>query len=297
VHVTSPAYLFPPSEHVLYAPEPLHGRQRALQSCQVCPFALPVNGADLAMTRDLIAEIPYLVALSTYLSWTILFVVGHIRDVLAKLFWGGTHPAAKAAPGYAELRQDYEDFYTRRAYYRVIDCFERPVVSAPGRTLTIKMRSSKPGQQQAPQLTGETRTVINLGSYNYLGFASQVCVARCAGCTCACQVAGEGLLAPPFKLVHTKRSDGRAQVQGMLQHRGVTARALHASAPYRMCAAHCKHDRQVTSARRPSFLQRVRSFPQRISPQAAKLGSAANHRRSARPCTCRRKACKMASAF
>ena len=130
------------------------------------------------MTRDLIAEIPFLVALSTYLSWTLLFVVGHIRDLLANLFWGGTHAAARSERGYADLRQSYEDFYTRRAYYRVIECFNRPVSSAPGRVMDILMRSGKPGQMKSPDYTGETRTVVNLGSYNYLGFASQVRSAR-----------------------------------------------------------------------------------------------------------------------
>jgi serine palmitoyltransferase len=124
--------------------------------------------------RDLVAEIPFFVALSTYLSWTLLFLIGHVRDLLAKLFWGGTHAASKAEKGYAELRQDYEDFYTRRAYKRVIECFERPVASAPGRTMDIIMRSGKLGQMEALQPNGEIRTVVNMGSYNYLGFASQV---------------------------------------------------------------------------------------------------------------------------
>ena len=130
--------------------------------------------APLATMRDLIAEIPYLVALSTYLSWTMLFLIGHVRDLFAKLFWGGTHPQAKPLPGYAELRQDYEDFYTRRAYYRVSSCFNRPVCSAPDRTMAVVMRTETPGMQHEQKPTGETRTVINLGSYNYLGFASSV---------------------------------------------------------------------------------------------------------------------------
>lgn len=124
--------------------------------------------------RDLIKEIPLLVAFSTYLSWTLLFLIGHIRDALAR-FWGGTHN--KVERGYAALRQDYEDFYQRRAYYRVIGCFNRPVVSAPTRVLDLLIRTGKPAMpEQVP--TGETRTVINLGSYNYLGFASQVRRAR-----------------------------------------------------------------------------------------------------------------------
>jgi hypothetical protein len=138
--------------------------------------------------RDLIAEIPFLVALSTYLSWTLLFFFGHVRDLLAKLFWGGTHPTSKAEHGYAQLRQDYEDFYTRRAYYRVVECFERPLVSSPGRVMDVIIRSGKPGMMEHQKPTGEIRKVINLGSYNYLGFASQVrrSSRRCC-CCCGCR--------------------------------------------------------------------------------------------------------------
>ena len=64
--------------------------------------------------KDPLSDIPFNVAVCSYLSWTVMFVVGHIRDVLAKLFWGGTHPAGAQEKGYAPLRQDYEDFYTRR---------------------------------------------------------------------------------------------------------------------------------------------------------------------------------------
>lgn len=123
--------------------------------------------------RDLIKEIPLNVAFYTYWSWTLLFLVGHIRDALAQLFFGGTHKESKLQKGYAPLRQDYEDFYTRRAYYRVIRCFNRPVSSAPTRVIDIVMHNGKPATpEQTP--AGHKRTAINLGSYNYLGFASQV---------------------------------------------------------------------------------------------------------------------------
>jgi serine palmitoyltransferase len=123
--------------------------------------------------RDLTKEIPLFVAYSTHLSWALLFLIGHIRDALAQLFFGGTHKENRIEKGYAALRQDYEDFYTRRAYYRVIGCFNRPVTSAPTRVIDIVMRTGKPAMpEQTP--TGEQRKAINLGSYNYLGFASLV---------------------------------------------------------------------------------------------------------------------------
>jgi serine palmitoyltransferase len=119
-------------------------------------------------------DIPLGAALSTYFSWTVLFSVGHIRDFLAALLWGNHNQEAMGAkPGYAPLRQDYEDFYTRRAYSRVIECFSRPVSGPPDRVITVVMRHQAKGLG-APVPTGEHRPCINLGSYNYLGFANQV---------------------------------------------------------------------------------------------------------------------------
>lgn len=46
-------------------------------------------------------------------SWTVLFIFGHIRDLLQPLL-GKRRPKK----GYAPIRQSYEDFYTRRMYYR-----------------------------------------------------------------------------------------------------------------------------------------------------------------------------------
>lgn len=121
-------------------------------------------------------EVPFLVALCTYWSWTVLFLVGHVRDILARLLWRGAHQGVGGSDdekGYAPLRQDYEDFYTRRAYYRVVECFSRPVYGPPDRVMPVALRRTTDVLSE-PKETGELRQCINLGSYNYLGFASQV---------------------------------------------------------------------------------------------------------------------------
>lgn len=120
---------------------------------------------------------PFIVALCTYWSFTVLFIVGHVRDALNKWFWphSGCSRADKCSEkGYAPLRQDYEDFYTRRAYYRVLECFSRPIYGPPDRVIDVALRI-QPTVTKVPKETGELRKCINLGSYNYLGFASQVC--------------------------------------------------------------------------------------------------------------------------
>eukprot|EP00898_Chlorokybus_atmophyticus_P007752 jgi/Chlat1/7979/Chrsp7S00628 len=86
--------------------------------------------------------IPYFAALTTYLSYGLLF-------------------------GYAPICRDYEDFYTRRLYGRIKDCWNRPISSAPDAWITVELRD------KADNRTGEGRRCLNLGSYNYLGFAAQ----------------------------------------------------------------------------------------------------------------------------
>lgn len=120
-------------------------------------------------------EVPLFTALCTYWSWTVLFLVGHVRDALAKWFWRDA-ASKRTERGYAPLRQDYEDFYTRRAYYRVVECFSRPVYGPPDRVINVALRRTS-DVTKMPKETGERRKCINLGSYNYLGFASQV---RCS---------------------------------------------------------------------------------------------------------------------
>ena len=80
-------------------------------------------------------------------------------------------PQRKLPPNVAPIRQDYEDFYTRRMFYRIHDCWNRPLGSAPDAYVDVLDRT--PVRGQAPlTLTGASTRALNLGSYNYLGFAA-----------------------------------------------------------------------------------------------------------------------------
>lgn len=109
---------------------------------------------------------PLKTALSTYMIWTTLFLLGHLRDFLRKILY--RKPGKK---GYAPIRNDYEDFYTRRLYYRCHDCWNRPIRSAPTNWIDVMERTKVNGQNPL-DLTGNTIRCLNLGSYNYLGFAA-----------------------------------------------------------------------------------------------------------------------------
>lgn len=108
---------------------------------------------------------PFVAAFTTLTTWMFMFLFGHLRDLFRKRF---ARPKSK---GYAPIRQDYEDFYTRRMYYRMHDCWNRPIASAPDAWIDVMERTAPHGQA-ALEVTGNTKRCLNLSSYNYLGFAA-----------------------------------------------------------------------------------------------------------------------------
>jgi len=148
--------------------------------------------------------IPFFVAWTTYLGYAVLIFVGHIRDFCARFFQKGrylaqarrnTYPSDDIIH-YAPLLKSFENFYTKRLYHRIQDCFNRPLASSPGANVQMLERISLDGNktmrvlgslrnvnndEAQVYLQGDhystvnddhvTRSCLNLGSYNYLGFA------------------------------------------------------------------------------------------------------------------------------
>jgi serine palmitoyltransferase len=154
-------------------------------------------------------------AFTTYLGYAVLIMFGHLRDFFGtRIFRNSrymmtssekakTTVAASSDGGYSVLLKSWENFYTRRMYHRIQDCFNRPVgaggasagnmevyvreSSDNNKTLGIKFdddhQQQSPTKIQEPGVTfvnpsdkvdaqgNVTRTCLNLGSYNYLGFA------------------------------------------------------------------------------------------------------------------------------
>lgn len=148
--------------------------------------------------------IPFFAAWTTYLGYAVLIFVGHVRDFCAKIFRNGRYIANRKDTGcpaddirfYAPLLKSFENFYTKRLYHRIQDCFNRPLASSPGAKVNVLERISYNGNktmqvlgqlcnlsQEDARLYTEgrhyatvsgdrvTRECLNLGSYNYLGFA------------------------------------------------------------------------------------------------------------------------------
>lgn len=204
-------------------------------------------------------HIPFFAAMTTYLGYTVLIFIGHLRDVCASIFRSGryyrnnhnnsnntavsadTYKSQQARDTssrttnvlitakstqqrkqkqkqtqvqelpkptgpfpsdnlglYAPLLKSWENFYTRRLYHRIQDCFNRPIASRPGAAIRVLERVSWDGnktmevlgsldnletlRQRDEYTRGEhfvlsepsdrvSRACLNLGSYNYLGFA------------------------------------------------------------------------------------------------------------------------------
>lgn len=110
-------------------------------------------------------EITWWAAIFTYMGYGILTVFGIIRDTYS------TYCTKKFSTrkGYAPLLSDYEDFYARRLYRRIHDCWNRPISSCPGAEIDVMEREHTANGVDL-ELTGTTRRCLNLGSYNYLGF-------------------------------------------------------------------------------------------------------------------------------
>ena len=115
-------------------------------------------------------EPPYYFLLTTYISYLILIVFGHVRDFFGKRFRRQHYSHLQEKDGYAPLNSDFDNFYTRRLKMRINDCFSRPTTGVPGRFITLLDRKSDDGNNTF-KMTGTTTETLNLSSYNYLGFA------------------------------------------------------------------------------------------------------------------------------
>ncbi len=115
-------------------------------------------------------EPPYYFLLTTYISYLILIVFGHVRDFFGKRFRKHHYSHLQEKDGYAPLNSDFDNFYTRRLKMRINDCFSRPITGVPGRFITLLDRTSDDGNNTF-KLTGTSTETLNMSSYNYLGFA------------------------------------------------------------------------------------------------------------------------------
>jgi len=102
--------------------------------------------------------------LTIYFSYGLLFLVGQIRDMIDFLLCRRGESGTKE--GYKQLTSGFDAFYRRRLYNRIHDCWGRPICSNAGPRITLLKRE---GKAVTDKVQGNA---VNLGSYNYLGFAT-----------------------------------------------------------------------------------------------------------------------------
>lgn len=119
------------------------------------------------------------VIMVTLLNYATLMFFGYFRDCFRYVFpssqqsKGTDKSTVKHKYDLHPMVKGFEDFYIRRLYGRVHDCWGRPVSSRPGSWIDVydiesQTHFNSPGIQWK---NSEPISALNLGSYNYLGFA------------------------------------------------------------------------------------------------------------------------------
>lgn len=126
-------------------------------------------------------QIPWRILLVTYWGFFWLWVVGLINEYATQIYLKITKKKSRHATreGFAPLVSDFNYFYMRHMYGIVRDCWDRPIGSRPGATFEYLERYGV-NKNEYFVLTGERKEVLNLSSYNYLGFAehNDECVSK-----------------------------------------------------------------------------------------------------------------------
>ncbi|XP_066550214.1 serine palmitoyltransferase 2 [Amia ocellicauda] len=118
-------------------------------------------------------ETPMIVAVLTYMGYGILTLFGYLRDFMREWKIEKCHIARERdeQKDFVPLYQDFENFYTRNLYMRIRDSWNRPICSVPGAKFDLVERVSHDYNWTFKYTGKVVKDVINMGSYNYLGFA------------------------------------------------------------------------------------------------------------------------------
>ena len=145
-------------------------------------FFAPGGGKD-ASKLPIEEQIPLLTLLSfiwCHVLCSIFNWIGQYYDWIHDYFFPD-NPSAMCyvKPGYGPLAPGKDYFFFRRYFWRIRCLWERPVLTAPGATIRVQLREGQgescvEGHTLNP-IEGQHVEVVNLASYNYLGFADGSC--------------------------------------------------------------------------------------------------------------------------
>lgn len=112
-------------------------------------------------------EISMFTIITSYVSLLMFVIFNYIRESYRSYF---PHKNTLTKPGYAPLMKDFDDYWNRRFYRRIRDLWNRPIDSRPSRVIGVMERVSHDFNATF-EFTGKIIPAVNMGSYNYLGFA------------------------------------------------------------------------------------------------------------------------------
>eukprot|EP00929_Paragymnodinium_shiwhaense_P102864 TRINITY_DN6608_c0_g2_i1.p1 TRINITY_DN6608_c0_g2~~TRINITY_DN6608_c0_g2_i1.p1 ORF type:complete len:1098 (+),score=388.63 TRINITY_DN6608_c0_g2_i1:93-3386(+) len=120
-------------------------------------------------------KMSFSVELANYIGYIYLFVMGVSREYIVRfLAMVSGNPLYQNYVARERWTTGWVDFYLNHCYADVVECFQRPIASAPDATVGVCRRSRVGGTLFGPlnkyELTGEVTKCVNLSSYNYLGF-------------------------------------------------------------------------------------------------------------------------------
>ncbi|XP_071996554.1 serine palmitoyltransferase 3-like isoform X2 [Engystomops pustulosus] len=123
--------------------------------------------------KESFEEAPLYIPVLTYLGYGILILFGYLRDFMRRWRLEQCHMAEEREEqkDFVPLYQDFENFYTRNIYMRIRDTFNRPICSVPGPQFDLMERVTDDYNWTYRHTGKVIKDVINMGSYNYLGFA------------------------------------------------------------------------------------------------------------------------------
>lgn len=143
-----------------------HGLKNGYKNHEIKPVK------KIKVLKEEFEETPFVLALTVYFCYIVLTVFGHIRDFVRRLGFGKSSAVKeKNRQGYVKLYRSFESFYTRNIYKRIVQGWNMFVCGVPGVLCDLKILISPEFHQNKRFGTELEFQAINLGSYNYLGFA------------------------------------------------------------------------------------------------------------------------------
>lgn len=115
---------------------------------------------------------PPIIEVLAYLNWVIMGIFAFFRSVLLRFRFETNNQAQELLKQrhFPPLYNHWDALFTQYIYRRMRDILNRPIAGRPGAVMPLKDRISY-DRNWTYVYPGTTTDVINLGSYNYLGFS------------------------------------------------------------------------------------------------------------------------------